>query len=77
MSHLNDQEDMGSDGARSVHSGRQMRTWRVTDRLSDTDVSRLASEYRDGATARQLAEQFAIGMTSVKRLLRERRVRRR
>jgi len=51
--------------------------WRVRDRLDDAGVRRLISAYRDGATTRQLAEQFSIGMTSVKRLLREHQVRRR
>jgi hypothetical protein len=51
--------------------------WRVRDRLDDAGVRRLTSAYRDGATTRQLAEQFSIGMTSVKRLLREHQVRRR
>lgn len=62
--------------ARSVSSGRQPRVWRVRDRLDDAGVQRLISGYQGGATARQLAEQFGIGMTSVKRLLRENRVRR-
>lgn len=62
--------------ARSVGSGRPIRMWRVRDRLDDAGVRRLISAYRDGATTRQLAEQFGIGMTSVKRLLREHLVRR-
>ncbi len=64
------------DGACSVRSGRAPQVWRVSDRLNGTDVQRLISCYRDGVTVRELAEQFKISMTSVKRLLREHRARR-
>lgn len=63
--------------AGSVRSDRAPRVWRVGDRLSEADVGRLVSSYRAGTTARELAEQFKISMTSVKRLLRANRARRR
>ena len=65
-----------SDGARSVFSEQAPRVWRVSDRLSETDVQRLIFCYRDGALLRELASQFKISMNSVKRLLREHKARR-
>jgi DNA-binding transcriptional regulator LsrR (DeoR family) len=50
--------------------------WRVSDRLSEADLYGLVCGYRAGTTARELAEQFNISKSSVKRLLRERGVRR-
>jgi transposase len=50
--------------------------WRVSDRLSETDLCSLVSGYRAGTTARELAEQFNISKSSVKRLLREQGIRR-
>lgn len=63
-------------GLRSVRCEQAPRVWRVCDRLSEADVQNLVLRYREGATARELAEHFKIGMTSVKRLLREHGVRR-
>jgi hypothetical protein len=62
--------------ARSVRSGQAPRVWRVSDRLSEADLYGLVCGYRAGTTARELAEQFNISKSSVKRLLRERGVRR-
>jgi DNA-directed RNA polymerase specialized sigma24 family protein len=61
---------------RSVRSGQAPRVWRVSDRLDEADLSSLVSCYRSGATARELAERFDISKSSVKRLLRERGIRR-
>lgn len=61
----------------SVRSEQAPRVWRVSDRMGATEVERLISCYRDGTTARELAEQFKVSLSSVKRLLRERKVRRR
>jgi DNA invertase Pin-like site-specific DNA recombinase len=60
----------------SVHSDQAPRVWRVADRLSEADVCSLAARYQAGTTARELAEHFSISRTSVKRLLRERGIRR-
>jgi len=65
-----------SGGARRVRSVHDPRVWRVSDRLDGTDIQRLISGYRGGMTVHQLAEQFKISMSSVKRLLREHRARR-
>ena len=50
--------------------------WRVSDRLSEAELHSLASGYLAGITARELAEHFKINKRSVKRLLRERGIRR-
>jgi hypothetical protein len=60
----------------SVRAGQAPRVWRVKDRLSEADLCNLVSCYRAGAIARELAEQFNISKSSVKRLLRERGIRR-
>jgi hypothetical protein len=62
--------------ARSVRSGQAPRVWRVSDRLSEPDLCSLVSGYRAGTTARELAQQFNISKSSVKRLLRDRGIRR-
>lgn len=61
---------------RSVRSGQAPRVWRVSDRLDEADLCNLVSGYRAGTTARELAEQFNISKSSVKRLLREHGIRR-
>jgi DNA-directed RNA polymerase specialized sigma24 family protein len=61
---------------RSVRCEQAVRLWRVCDRLSAADIDSLIARYRQGLTTRELAEHFKIGMTSVKRLLREHGVRR-
>jgi DNA invertase Pin-like site-specific DNA recombinase len=66
----------GADMARSVRSGRAPRVCRVSDRLNETDVQRLISCYREGVIVRELAEQFKLSMSSVKRLLRKHKTRR-
>ncbi len=61
---------------RSVRSEQAQRPWRVSDRLSEADLCNLALRYRAGTTGRELAEQFKISKSTVKRLLRERGIRR-
>lgn len=61
---------------RSVRSEQAPRLWRVSDRLSEVDLCSLVSGYRAVTTAHDLAEQFNISKSSVKRLLRERGIRR-
>jgi hypothetical protein len=41
--------------------------WRVSDRLSLTDIKILVDSYLAGSTLRDLAEQYGISTTSVKR----------
>jgi len=45
----------------------------LTDRLAEEDASKLVKDYEGGSTIRELADQFSIGTTSVKKLLRHRR----
>lgn len=56
--------------------GSTPKAWRVTDRLSSSDVAGLIDSYRAGHTVRDLAERFKLGTTTVKRLLREHKARR-
>ncbi len=53
-------------GVRSVRSEQAPRVWRFRDRLSEADMRSLVSRYQEGVIARELAEHFKIGMTSVK-----------
>lgn len=57
-------------------SGRSVRDWRVSDRLSDSEVSMLVMAFSRGASKRELAERYGISESSVKRLLRSAGVRR-
>jgi hypothetical protein len=65
-----------TDGSASVSSEHAPRLWRVADRLTAEDVQRLIVSYNEGATAQKLAADFTIGVTNVKRLLREHGARR-
>jgi DNA-directed RNA polymerase specialized sigma24 family protein len=60
----------------SVNNARLPTVWRVSDRLSEADIERLITYYREGTTAKELATEFEIGLTNVKRLLREHGARR-
>lgn len=66
----------GAESGLSVCSESPPRVWRVSDRLSEADVSSLVADYRSGTSARELAERYKIGQSSVKTLLRKRGVRR-
>ena len=44
--------------------------WAMKDRLSDRDVQTMIDLYRGGMIAREVAGQFGISESSVKRLLR-------
>jgi len=55
---------------------RPPRVWRIRDRLTPDDIAQLIEDYRAGATARELAARYSIGLTNVKRLLREHKARR-
>jgi hypothetical protein len=61
---------------RSVCSEQATRVWRVSDRVSETDLCSLITSYRAGTTVDALAEQFKISKSSVKRLLRQHGIRR-
>jgi len=55
---------------------RDFRRLRITVRLTAEDKWALIDSYHRGATSRALAEQFRLGMTSVKRILRDNNARR-
>ena len=77
---------VGKIESRAVHSGTsyleqtaatKWNAWQVADRLTQEDIAVLVDAYLAGTTARELAAKYGIGMTTVKRMLRERGVRRR
>jgi len=51
--------------------GSTPRAWQLSDRLTPADVNALVKYYLAGSTIRALAEQYDIGISSVKRLLRQ------
>lgn len=64
------QDEMPSLGADGVVCN-PSRRWSLRDRFSAEDLHAMIDLYRSGATARQVAHAFGIGLTSVKRVLRE------
>lgn len=50
---------------------------KLTERLAVDDPQEIAELYRNGTTARELAEKFSISRSSIKRILRKYGVRRR
>jgi hypothetical protein len=58
-------------------SGRSPRDWRVSDRVSDSEVDTIIMAFSRGTSKRELAERYGISESSVKRLLRSAGVRRR
>jgi Helix-turn-helix domain of resolvase len=48
----------------------------VSLRFSSDDISRMIERYRAGVTTREVANEFKIGTTTLKRLIRERGARR-
>jgi DNA-binding NarL/FixJ family response regulator len=65
----------GSDTSRrpvrlSVRStGRSERQWRVRDRLTGAEIGKIVALGREGVSKVQIAEQFKISHSSVKRIL--------
>lgn len=55
---------------------RDFRRLRITARLTAEDRQALVDSYRCGATIRALTERFRLGTTSVKRILRDNKARR-
>ncbi|WP_131786588.1 helix-turn-helix domain-containing protein [Protofrankia symbiont of Coriaria ruscifolia] len=68
-----DKADLPGIGASEART----RWWSMTDRLSAADIETLAERYRSGVKAAHLAAEYNISLSSVKRLLRARGVRRR
>lgn len=73
-----DKEPQDRESAGEVTSNdRPPRVWRLRDRLSNDGVQDLIERYRFGVTMRELAAEFKISKSSVKKLLRENGIRRR
>ena len=53
-----------------------VKAWRAEDRLTSVELLALLVAYREGMSARALAERYELGMTTVKRLLRKYETRR-
>ncbi|WP_157431100.1 hypothetical protein [Actinomadura macra] len=68
------------DTAEATTSVRSQRTpapaWRLADRLTEADIANLISSFLGGTTARELAAQYGISLTSVKAILRAHNARR-
>jgi len=62
--------------ARDRPARRSVRSVRVRDRLSETDVAELVSQFVAGMTRQALVEQYGISLSSVKRVLRRHGARR-
>lgn len=70
------EREKGSDKRRSVASESTPSLWRLRDRLTERAVETLIDSYRAGVPSRELAVRYGFSQTAIKRLLRERGVRR-
>jgi hypothetical protein len=52
------------------------RPWSLRDRLPERDIAKLITAYREGITAASIAANYALSLSSVKRLLHTAGVRR-
>lgn len=69
--------DPTPDGSPVLSTGRRdPRRVKLTTRLTDADMRQLIERYHAGITIRELADQYTLGTTTVKRLLRDRKARR-
>jgi DNA-directed RNA polymerase specialized sigma24 family protein len=60
----------------SVRStGRVGRVWALNDRLSEADMQAIVQKFRAGTPKQELAEQYGISLSSIKRLLRRHDIR--
>jgi DNA-directed RNA polymerase specialized sigma24 family protein len=69
-----DEEDEPELGGQRRASGRP---WAMVHRLTAEDVQAVVNGYRAGSTARELAERFSVSESSIKRLVRRSRCRKR
>jgi hypothetical protein len=51
--------------------------WRAIDRLGEDQIQSLIESFQSGATVRELTERYPLSRTAIKKLLRDRGVRRR
>jgi hypothetical protein len=66
-----------NDSITLTSAGPSQRPRLVASRLTEADVAELIAAFRAGGTHGELATRFGIGTTAVKKLLRERKARRR
>jgi hypothetical protein len=64
------------DSATLTVSGRVPGAWRVRDRLTETDVQYIITEFLSGTSKRVLADRYAVSLSTVKNILRKHGVRR-
>jgi hypothetical protein len=64
-----------SDG-QTEQAERRRSAWRLDVRLGQEDIDTLIRAFRDGAPKWKLAEQYGVSLSGVKKLLRDRGVRR-
>ena len=76
LQHEQDQTFTPPEAITLSSAGPSHRNRLVSSRLSETDIANLIADYRRGSTIPELAQRFSIGTTAVKKLLRERRARR-
>lgn len=77
MSMIGAEPSETADRDRPSVEGANVAPRRISDRFAAHDLNALADAYRSGTTATALATRYGMGLTSVKRLLRERGVRKR
>jgi hypothetical protein len=53
------------------------RPWQLKDRLSETDIQTIITEFRAGTPKHVLAARYSVSLSGLKSLLRRREVRRR
>ena len=71
-----DSPDASPEGNVAAVTSAPSTVWRLRDRLTEAQVEQLIAEYQAGATLKQVAARYGLGMTTIKRLLRRRRSRR-
>jgi hypothetical protein len=60
----------------SVRSERSVRAWRISDRLTETELGELICNFQRGKPVRELVAQYKITKSSGKPLLRQQGIRR-
>ncbi|WP_163513579.1 helix-turn-helix domain-containing protein [Fodinicola acaciae] len=67
------QARQGMDAPTVSSTGRSPQLWRVADRLNEDEIRLLIAAFMAGTPKVQLAKQYGISLSSVKRLLRKHR----
>jgi hypothetical protein len=68
---LRQAQEQTTEPAHSVRSTPAPSRWRVGDRLTEADATRLVAAFTAGTSKRKLAERYGISESSVKRLIRQ------